>query len=126
MLFYCKGRSCDSCQLQARLRLLELDPGLFENPSFVLAMPDSEQFKRAVDVVLFSSRIRGMAHDLRHDAARHFDPLGETGEGAAQAVQGDVRKPGNGQSAIVGDARLGKPARGGGRAGEYPFISARQ
>ena len=70
--------------------------------------------------MLFGGRIRRMAHDLSNDATRHFYPLGKTGKGAAQPVQGYMREASNGQGAIVSDARLGYTSSGCSLACEYP------
>jgi len=46
-------------------------------------------------------RVGRMTHDLRDDAPRHLDPLGEAGKGSAKAMQGHMLKAGDGQRAIV-------------------------
>jgi hypothetical protein len=63
-----------------------------------------------------------MTHDLSDDAAGHFYPLGKASKSSAQAVEGHMLKAGDGQRAIVGDARLSYPAFSRSRAAEYPFI----
>ena len=69
-----------------------------------LSVPDREQFKWPIDVVLLGSRVGRVSHDLRHYTPRHFDPFRQARERATKSVQRDVLETGNRQGAVMWNA----------------------
>ena len=76
------------------------NPGLLQNPRFNLFVVNSQQVKRAADVVLFPYTLGCMALNLCADSAGYVEPFAQTGERTAQPVQGQFQ-PGNGAGLSV-------------------------
>lgn len=101
-----------------------LDAGLFENPALNLGVPHAQQIQRPAAVMLLGQGGRLVPHDLRAYAGRTFDPLGQSAEGTAQAMQGEGGEAGGGQRLVVRNARLLQPSRLGAGAAENPLVPA--
>lgn len=84
-------------------------------------MPEAQQIERAAAIVFLCDSRRLMPLNLRYDADRNLDPLGQRAEGTSKAMQRDVGQPCGGKRLVMRDARFGNFAVLRRLAGEDPF-----
>jgi hypothetical protein len=78
----------------------KLNSGLLQYPRFNFDVPQMQQVKFPLDVVLFGYRAWLVPHNLRNNSGGDFHPFRQRAKGAAQTMQGKRRKGSGGQCLI--------------------------